>query len=98
MTRWMGVTEPAATLFFYNQVVFLTFSAMAGIVIGNGEFANPNAPAIDFLFRAWVVPSALDLLLLILLGALSAGGGYMMTHAYRQSVSSLIASFEYVAL
>ena len=98
MTRWMGATEPAITLFFYNQVVFLSFSATAGLAIGDGAFANPDAPAVDFLFRAWVIPSTEDLLLLILLGALSASGGYMMTRAYRQSLSSLIASFEYVAL
>ena len=98
MTRWMGVTEPAATLFFYTQVMFLAFSTTAFIAIGDGEFANPDAPAIDFLLRAWVVPSPLELSLLILLGVLSASGGYMMTHAYRQSMSSLIAPFEYVAL
>ena len=98
MTRWMGATEPAITLFFYNQVVFLAFSATTGLAIGDGAFANPDIPAVDFLFRAWVIPSTEDLLFLILLGALSASGGYMMTQAYRQSLSSLIASFEYVAL
>ena len=98
MTRGMGMTERAATLFFYNQLAFVVFSAAAGLSVGGGRFADPDSPALDFLFRAWVTPPAGDMMLLVLLGVLSAGGGYMMTLAYRQSPSNIVAPFEYVAL
>lgn len=98
MTRWMGMTERAVTLFFYNQVVFVLFSIVVGLAIGDGRYADPASPAMDFLFRAWVTPAPWDLAMLVLLGALSAGGGYMMTRAYQQSPSNIVAPFEYVAL
>ena len=98
MTRWLGVTERPVTLFFYNQVVFVVFSAAFGLTFGAGQFANPAEPAVDFIFRAWSVPSHWDLGLLIFLGVLSAGGGYLMTLAYASCPANLIAPFEYSAL
>ena len=98
ITRWIGLTERAATLFFYNQVIFVTFSAAIGLWVGDGRFATPDNPALNFLLRAWVPISNWDLTMLIILGALSAGGGYLMTRAYQQSPSNLVAPFEYVAL
>ena len=98
MTRWMGMTERAVTLFFYNQVVFVVFSLLVGLALRDGRYGNPDSPAVDFLFRAWVWPSVGDMSLLLMLGALSASGGYMMTLAYRQSPSNVVAPFEYVAL
>lgn len=98
MTRWMGMTERAVTLFFYNQVVFVVFSLCIGLAVGDGKFANPDAPLVDFLFRAWTTPPLLDLAILVLLGALSASGGYLMTLAYRDSPSHVVAPFEYLAL
>lgn len=98
MTRWMGVTERPVTLFFYNQAVFVTFSIVFGLSFGAGQFANPSVPALDFLFRAWSEPSSRDLGLLVFLGVLSAGGGYLMTLAYSGQPANLIAPFEYSAL
>jgi len=92
------VPERAVTLFFYNQMVFVVLSLAVGLAFGDGRFANPDIPAIDFLFRAWVVPSTWDLTLLVILGMLSASGGYMMTIAYMNSPSNIVAPFEYVAL
>lgn len=98
MTRKMGLAEPVATMAVYNQITFLVVCAVMGLAFGRGELAGSGHPALEFIFRAWVMPGGRDLLLFLVAGMCSATGGYLISQAYRSSAAGLVAPFEYVAL
>lgn len=98
LTRRIGLKEKASTMSFYIQVVFVVVCAFFGLLFGDGRYANPVNPALDFLFRAWVVPTSRDWLIMIGLGVASGIGGYLVSQAYRLCAAAVVAPFEYLAL
>ncbi len=98
LTRRIGGTESAVTMTFYIQVVFLFVSAGIGLAIGDGRFEATDDPSLRFLFRHWVWPDASDAWVFIAIGFASAGGGYLISQAYRLCEAGLAAPFEYIAL
>ena len=97
-TRRLGVSEKASTMAIYIQVTFILVSGAFGLVAGDGRFATSSHPSLQFLLTAWVWPEAGDFAIMVALGVLSAGGGYLITQAYRISEAGLVAPFEYLAL
>ena len=97
-TRKLGMVEKASSMAFYIQVTFLAVSSVIGLAFGDGRLADAGSPEIDFLFRAWVWPSAADALAMLAIGTLSAAGGYLISQGYRLSEAALVAPFEYVAI
>ena len=96
----MGLTERASTMAVYIQLTFLLVSVLFGLVVGKGQLlylASDNG-ALVFLLRPWVWPETTDLWRMVALGAFSAGGGYLISQAYRGTEAALVAPFEYVAL
>ncbi len=83
MTRVMRQTESTIALSSWVLVGFLTVSALMGLIAGDGRFAGQADPSVEFLLRAWVWPQAGDWPVLALLGVAMAGGGLMITQAYR---------------
>ena len=79
MTRKLGRSEKASTMAFYIQLNFVFFCSIIGILFGDGEFADPSNPTIDFLFRAWTVPSWSDVLIMLVIGLFSGLGGYFIS-------------------
>ena len=65
---------------------------------GDGKFNGGEDPALQFIFRAWVLPTKEMILMILLSGISSALGGYFIAQAYRHSSASLVAPFEYCAL
>lgn len=98
LTRKLGVTSKAATLSFYIQITFLTVSAFVGLSIGDGRFSGTDNVTLEFLLRAWIWPTQLDALFMIMCGILVAFGGYLMSQAYRVAQPAMIAPFEYAGL
>ncbi len=98
LTRKIGVTDKAATLSFYIQIVFLFVSIAVGLSIGNGRFSGSTNITLDFLLRAWVWPASPDLMLIAVCGLLVAFGGYLLSQAYRIAEAAVISPFEYVGL
>ena len=98
ITRRIGGTESAVTMAFYIQMTFLTVSAAIGLGVGDGRFAGTGDPSLDFLLRAWVWPDPGDYALLALIGVTSAGGGFLISQAYRVAEAALAAPFEYLAM
>ena len=98
MTRKLGRSEKASTMAFYIQLNFVIVCSIIGLLFGGGEFADPSNPTIDFLFRAWTVPSWSDVLIMLVIGFFSGLGGYFISQAYRISEASVVAPFEYAAL
>lgn len=98
MTRSMGLAESAATMSVYIQLTFLVACAAMGLVFGGGQWSGSGHPSLEFLFRAWSVPTAPHFGMLCVAGACSAVGGYLISQAYRSSAAGLVAPFEYSGL
>jgi drug/metabolite transporter (DMT)-like permease len=98
MTRKLGEAEKASTMVFYIQINLFFFSSLMGLIFGDGNFSAPSQPIIFYLFRAWIVPTGQDLMIMFGIGMFSGFGTYCISQAYRISKAGLIAPFEYVAL
>ena len=98
LTRRIGLQEPASVMAVSVQVVFIVASATIGLIAGDGSYAGTGHESLEFLLREWRWPGWNDGALFVLIGAINAGGGYLMTQAYRSTRASVIAPFEYVAL
>ena len=97
-TRKMGETEKASIMVFYIQLNLAFFSSIMGLIFGDGNLADQSQPIIFYLFRAWIVPTWPDLMIMFGLGLFSGLGAYFMSQAYRISKAGIIAPFEYVAI
>jgi len=98
LTRKLGLKERASTLAFYIQLMFVVTSSVFGLLFGHGNYANPDNASMDFLFRAWTMPTHRDALIMLGIGLASGIGGYLIGQAYRRCEAATIAPFEYVAL
>ncbi len=98
ITRNMGLTETAVVMSFYLHLTFIASCLLMGLVFGDGKFNLSDDPALQFIFRAWVLPTQQMILILFLAGISSALGGYFIAQAYRHSSASLVAPFEYSTL
>ena len=98
LTRYIGKTESALTMSFYIQVTFFVVSCFFGVATGSGQFAGNKDPSLEFLLRAWVLPSSEDYPFFLLIGFASALGGFLISYAYRNSEAGFIAPFEYFAM
>ena len=98
LTRKLQTTDSSATMAYYSSLVYLiaTF-ILAPPVIVVGDFPGAH-PSIAFLFRAWVMPSLFDWVVMSGLGLVWAGGMYFLARAYSVALASVVAPFEYVAL
>jgi S-adenosylmethionine uptake transporter len=96
--RHIGATESASTMSVYVNVVFFLLSALAGLVIGSGDFAQWSHPSLTFLLRAWIWPSGHELLLILGCAVAASIGIYCLNQGYRMAEANLAAIFEYTAL
>lgn len=98
MARRMGVTETAAVMSFYQNLVFLLVATVMALLFGDGRFAGSADPSLEFLFRAWAVPEGWDLLLLGLCGIIASAGMVLLTNAYRIGPARQVTPFEYTGI
>lgn len=98
LTRVIGRTEGALAMSFYIQLTFILISAGTGFWIGSGQFAGSGDPSLEFLLRAWSMPTSRDWAILAVVGIASAFGGFFISQAYRISEAALVAPFEYIAM
>ena len=98
LTRRLGATDSAVAMAFSVQMVFIVASMAMGLAAGDGRFAGSDDLSLDFLLRAWRLPSAEDVPLFALVGLLTAMASVLMFQAYRITVPATIAPFEYIAL
>lgn len=96
--RHIGATESGATMSFYVNIAFFLLSGLAGLIIGNGAFAEWSHPSLAFLLRAWSWPTPHDLLLMLGCGVAATIGIYCLGQGYRMAEANLAAIFEYTAL
>jgi len=96
--RLMRLSETASTMTFYVQLAFAAASAAFGVAFGDGRFSGSDSPSLEFLFRPWQPVPAVDVAVIVGVGAMSAFGGYLFTRAYANAEAGLVAPFEYTAL
>jgi drug/metabolite transporter (DMT)-like permease len=98
ITRKLQTTDSSATMAYYSSLVYLVAAfILAPLAIVVGEISDAH-PSIDFLFRAWSMPTLLDGIIMSVLGLVWASGMYFMARAYSLSLASVAAPFEYVSL
>ncbi|MGR3760985.1 DMT family transporter [Roseobacteraceae bacterium NS-SX3] len=98
LTRRAGGADKAAALSFYPTMGFLIVSALAGVLTGDGRFADGGGGAVDVLLRAWSWPGPRDWWLFLAAGLAGSIGGYCVSQAYRLCEAGLVAPFEYIAM
>jgi drug/metabolite transporter (DMT)-like permease len=98
LTRLIRLTESAATMSFYNQLIFALVCVVIGLAVGDGRYGNQSDPSLAFLLRAWRWPDQSDLPMLITIGIGTALGGYLISQAYRVAEAAYVAPFEYLAM
>ena len=98
VTRGLQTTDSSATMSYYSSLVYVVIAiVLTPIVMAVGEMPNAN-PSIVFLFRAWSLPTLLDLIIMFGLGLVWAGGMYFIARAYSLALASVVAPFEYMTL
>lgn len=98
ITRKLQTTDSSATMSFYSSIVYIiAASIFAPLTILVGEIPNAH-PSVAFLFRAWSIPTLLDLSIMFGLGLVWASGMYFIARAYSMTQASTVAPFEYFAL
>jgi drug/metabolite transporter (DMT)-like permease len=98
VTRKLQTTDSSATMSYFGSLVYMLIAiALTPIVMAIGPLPNAN-PSIVFLFRAWSVPTPVDLLIMAGLGLVWAGGMFFTARAYSLALASVVAPFEYVSL
>ena len=98
LTRKLQTTDSSATMAYYSSLVYLIAAfILAPLVILVGDFPDAH-PSVAFLFRAWVMPSLFDWVIMSGLGLVWTGGMYFLARAYSVALASVVAPFEYVAL
>lgn len=96
--RRLGSNETAAALAFWGNAVFLAAALAMSAVLGTGAFESDAHPALAFLLRGWVMPSAFDLMLMMFCGVIAAAGLTLLTQAYRIGEASVVTPLEYTGL
>ena len=98
ITRKLQETDSSATQAYFSSLVYL----IAAIILNPLAFFIPETsnthPRIAFLLRAWQMPTLIDLLIMLGLGLVWAGGVYFIARAYSTAPASVVAPFEYVSL
>jgi drug/metabolite transporter (DMT)-like permease len=98
VTRRLQTTDSSATMSYYGSLVYMLIAiVLAPLVIAVGPMPNAS-PSLVFLFRAWSMPTQLDLLIMAGLGLVWAGGMFFTARAYSLALASVVAPFEYISL
>jgi drug/metabolite transporter (DMT)-like permease len=98
VTRKLQTTDSSATMAYYSSLVYLVISfILAPLANVVGEIPDAH-PSIAFLFRAWIMPTLLDWVIMSGLGLVWAGGWYFVARAYSLAQASVVAPFEYTPL
>lgn len=98
IARRIGAAETAAVMSFYQNLVFLFGALAAALLLPTAASAPSLHPSLAFLLRPWLMPTPLDLALMLACGLIAAAGTILLTEAYRRAPASIVASFEYSAL
>ena len=96
LTRFLGGHDHPLTIAFNAIFIFTVASGLLSLLLAGGVIAvSSEHPSLAFFGRAWRVPEAVDLLLLLVIGGIAAVGFFCLSKAYVISEASAIAPFEF---
>ncbi len=98
LNRRLSTSESSLNLAIYATLAYLLATAAVGVIWGRGIPVESTHPSIQFLARAWVLPTAGDFWLMAGTGLIAAIGFYALAQAYSIAEATTVAPFEYVML
>jgi drug/metabolite transporter (DMT)-like permease len=98
LTRRIDPKLPTAITALWQGGVYTVFYISIALVFGFGLVAPSGNASLDFLTRAWAMPTGSDFGLMALAGLLSCAQIPLQVAGYRLAASSFVAPFEYTAM
>ncbi|MGV3549550.1 DMT family transporter [Rhizobium sp.] len=98
MARRLGAETTAPVMAFYQNGVYLLGALLIAAFFGALGIYQAGHPSLDFLVRAWVLPTTRDFLLIASCGVIAAIAMTLLTNAYRIAKASVVTSFEYTGM
>jgi drug/metabolite transporter (DMT)-like permease len=82
----------------WQNVIYFTVGLVLAILFNGFDIGPFSHPSLQFLSRAWVLPSLRDGAVMSLMGVLAAGGMMLFVNAYRFGEANFVAPFEYSSM
>jgi drug/metabolite transporter (DMT)-like permease len=98
LARKHGSDVPASVMAFYQNAVYLVGALAVATIFAVFDVQPQGHPSLDFLVRAWSVPSFRDMGLMGLCGIIAAFGMTLLTQAYRVGQANVVTPFEYTGM
>jgi drug/metabolite transporter (DMT)-like permease len=98
LARRHGNDVPASVMAFYQNAVYLVGALALATIFAAFNLQPPGHPSLDFLVRAWTVPTFRDMGLMGLCGVIAAFGMTLLTQAYRVGQANVVTPFEYTGM
>jgi len=96
LTRFLGNHDHPMTIAFNAILVFTIASGILSLLLVSGIMSvSSNHPSLAFFGRDWSMPTDIDFILMLVIGAIAAVGFYCLSKAYCSSEASAIAPFEF---
>lgn len=96
LTRFLGDHDHPLTIAFNAMLIFTVASGLLGLLLLSGAIEVSSAhPSLQFFGREWAAPTDIDIVLMLLVGAIAAVGFYCLSKAYCSAEASAIAPFEF---
>lgn len=88
-------TNRTSAIAFYQGVAYLAGAVLLTVLFAGGGAVDWH-PSLYFLTRGWETPAAIEALLMLSAGPLTAVAMWFYAHAYKVAPVSFTTSFEYV--
>lgn len=98
MARHLGTAEPGSVMAFYQNASYFLLPGLITLSCTSLGITGSSSPSLDFLVRPWQPLELRDLALMAACGPIAAAGTVLLTMAYREAETSLVAPFEYTGL
>jgi drug/metabolite transporter (DMT)-like permease len=98
LARKHGRTVAAPVMTFYLNASYLIGALLFATVVMALGITPPGHPSLDFLVRAWDVPSPRDMFLMAICGVIAAFGSNFLAQGYRKGAANVVAPFEYLGM
>ena len=96
ITRFLSSHDDPLTIAFNALLIFTLASALLSTLLLSGIIAvSSDHPSLAFFGRDWIMPGALDISLILAIGAIAAIGFYCLSKAYCMAEASALAPFEF---
>ena len=96
LTRFLGDYDHPLTIAFNAILIFTLASGLISLLLLSGLISvSSEHPSLAFFGRAWILPTDIDFVLMLVIGLIAAVGFYCLSSAYCSAEASAIAPFEF---